>query len=446
LRGLKVSLKELKKKVCETVDELSGDLIKLGEELRRVPELGFKEFKTSSMVKRELEKLGLSYQDGLAITGVKARLRGGGRPAVVVMGELDALPNPEHPLADRSTGAAHACGHNAQITTMLGVGKALIESRVINELAGDVILMAVPAEEFVDLEYRLKIRNEGKIEFLGGKQELVRIGALDDVDIAMMIHAQGNMPERKVWVGATTNGFISKYVRFIGKSAHAGAAPHEGVNALNAAALAILAIHAQRETFKEEDFIRVHGIVTKGGDAVNVVPADVRLEMYVRGKTLEAINEANMKVDRALKAGAFAVGASVEIMNVPGYLPLVQEKHISELFKSNAIEILGPGSVIEGGHMPASTDMGDVSHLLPTIHPFIGGFVGEIHSKNFDIKDPEMAYVISTKIMAMTIIDLLSNNAEKAKEVVGSFRPKLTKEEYLNYLRELFTKKTHTFT
>lgn len=434
-----MNVKELKERVCSTIDEMSEDLIKLGEELRRVPELGFKEFKTSSIVKKEFEKLGLSYQDGLALTGVKARLKGGGRPAVTVMGELDAIPCPEHPLADKGTGAAHACGHNVQITTMLGVGRALMESRVINELSGDVVLMAVPAEEFVEIEYRLKLREEGKIEFLGGKQELLRVGALDDVDMAMMIHAQAGMPERRVWVNATTNGFISKYARFIGKSAHAAAAPHEGVNALNAAALAILAIHAQRETFKDEDFVRVHGIITKGGDAVNVVPADVRMEMYVRGKTHVAIEEASMKVDRALKAGASAVGGSVEIRNIPGYLPLTQDRNLSEIFKSNALEILGAGSVIDGGHQPASTDMGDVSHVLPTIHPFIGGFVGDPHAKNFDIKDAEMAYVIPTKIMAMTVIDLLAGNAGKAKEIISVFKPKMTKEEYLGYLRKIFT-------
>jgi len=434
-----MSLEELKEKVCKIVDEISDEIIKLGEEIRRTPELGFKEIKTSHIVKKELEKLGLSYEDGLALTGLKARLKETKeKPTVAVLGELDAIPCPEHPLADKVTGAAHACGHNVQVAVMLGVSRCLLESGALKNLLGNVILMAVPAEEYVEIEYRLKLKEEGKIEFLGGKQELIRLGAFDDVDLAMMVHAWPRMPYRKVWIDATTNGFISKYVRFIGKAAHAAAAPHEGINALNAAALAILAINAQRETFKDEDYVRVHGIITKGGDAVNVVPSDVRMEMYVRGKTYEAIEDADLKVDRALKAGALAVGGEVEIRNIPGYLPLTQDKVLSEVFKNNAIKILGNEGVVEGGHMPASTDMGDVSHIIPSIHPFIGGFEGDAHAKDFNIKDFKMAYIIPTKILAMTIIDLLANNANIAKQIVTSFKPKMTKEEYLKYLRKKF--------
>lgn len=433
-----MNTRELKKRVLSVIDEMAPELIALGEEFRRVPELGFKEFKTSSIFKRELNRIGLSYQEGLAITGIKARVKGSGNPTVAVLGELDAVPSPEHPLADKTTGAAHACGHNVQLATVIGVGRALVESRVINELAGDVILMAVPAEEFVEVEYRMKLREEGKIEFLGGKQELIRIGAFDDVDLAMMVHSQSNTPERKVQVNSTANGFLAKYIKFIGRSAHAGARPHEGVNALNAAALAILAIHAQRESFKDEDSIRVHGIITKGGDAVNVVPSDVRMELFVRGKTKTAIEDASYKVNRAVKSGAIAVGATVEIQNIPGYLPLDQNRDFSDVFRLNALDLLGEGSVVEGGHNAASTDMGDVSHLIPSIHPFIGGFTGSSHAKDFDIIDPEMAYVISTKIMAMTIVDLLANSAERAKEIISKFTPKMRKEDYLEYMRKTF--------
>lgn len=436
---LAISIKHLKERVFKAIDEISEEIIKIGEEIRRTPELGFKELRTSNIVKREIEKLGLDYENGLALTGVKAKLKETTeKPVVAVLGELDAVPCPEHPLANRETGAAHACGHNVQVAIMLAVGRSLLESGVINELSGNVVLIAVPAEEYVEIEHRLKLREEGKIEFLGGKQELIRLGVFDDIDLAMMVHAWPRMPRKKVWINFTSNGFISKYARFIGKAAHAAAAPHEGVNALNAAALAILAIHAQRETFRDEDYVRVHGIITKGGDAVNVVPSDVRMEMYVRGKTYESIEDASLKVDRALKSGALAVGGSVEIRNIPGYLPLIQNENLSEVFKSNAIMLLGKEGIVEGGHQAWSTDMGDVSHIIPSIHPLIGGFDGDAHAKNFDIKDPEMAYIISTKIVASTIIDLLANNASTAKQIVASFKPKMTKEKYLKYLRKMF--------
>jgi metal-dependent amidase/aminoacylase/carboxypeptidase family protein len=115
---------------------------------------------------------------------------------------------------------------------------------------------------------------------------------------------------------------VAKRIRFIGSAAHAGGAPHKGVNALNAAMSAISAIHAQRESFRDEDTIRVHPIITQGGVAVSSVPADVRMETFVRGRSVNAFQSASRKVDRALRAGAMAVGGSVSITTLPGYLPI----------------------------------------------------------------------------------------------------------------------------
>src|SRR5207302_9481909 len=121
----------------------------------------------------------------------------------------------------------------------------------------------------------------------------------------------------------SANGVVAKRARFIGRAAHAGAAPERGINALNAATLALQAIHMQRETFRDQDNIRVHPIVTHGGTTINVVPADVRLETFHRGASFEAIADAAAKVDRALRAGALSVGAGLEIETLPGYLPLL---------------------------------------------------------------------------------------------------------------------------
>jgi metal-dependent amidase/aminoacylase/carboxypeptidase family protein len=168
------------------------------------------------------------------VTGVRADLDSGRPgPALAVLGELDGLIAFGHPHADPETGAAHMCGHNAQIATMLGVGMALVDTGAMEALAGRVVLFAVPAEEYVDLEYRARLHDEGRIEFFGGKPELVRLGHFDDVDMAMMVHASANTPERRVRVGATTNGFVAKTIRFRGKASHAGSRPDLGINALN---------------------------------------------------------------------------------------------------------------------------------------------------------------------------------------------------------------------
>ena len=139
-------------------------------------------------------------------------------------------------------------------------------------------LLAVPAEEYIEIEYRDELRRDGKLEFLGGKPELIRLGEMDDVDMALMCHTTSEASEKQLCISGTNNGTLAKKIRFLGRAAHAGGAPHLGVNALNAASLALMAIHANRETFQERDTIRVHPIITKGGEAVSAVPADVRME------------------------------------------------------------------------------------------------------------------------------------------------------------------------
>src|SRR5262249_54043977 len=157
------------------------------------------------------------------------------------------------------TGAVHACGHNAQLAMMLGAGLALRD--VVSELSGRVVLMAVPAEEYVELEERLGMREAGKLEFLGGKAEMVRLGAVGDVDMAMMVHTTARVEDGDIAVGGTNNGMVAKFVRFLGRTSHAGGAPDQGINSLSAARVAMAAIDAVRETFRDEDHVRVHPII-----------------------------------------------------------------------------------------------------------------------------------------------------------------------------------------
>ena len=192
--------------------------------------------------------------------------------------------------------------------------------------------------------------------------------------MGMMIHSHAGEGKRKVFICGESTGFIGKTVRYKGKEAHSGAAPHEGINALNAAMLGLMGIHAQRETFRDEDQIKVHPIITKGGDLVNIVPADVRVETYVRGKTIEAVVNANEKVNRALKAGAYAIGAEVEINEIPGYLPLNQNRCMSMLFAANIERFIGNDNVLEGYDLTGSTDAGDLSAIMPMPILLVVGF------------------------------------------------------------------------
>jgi metal-dependent amidase/aminoacylase/carboxypeptidase family protein len=253
--------------------------------------------------------------------------------------------------------------------------------------------------------------------------------------MAMMVHAHSHLPERKIFFGGSGNGFLAKSIRFQGRPAHAGSAPYEGINALNAACLAIVNIHAQRETFRDDDSIRVHPIITRGGDVVNVVPYDVRMETYVRGRRVEAIADASAKVDRAIRAGADAVGAQVTIRNIPGYLPLLQNGTFTAIARRNAIALWGEKGVGEGKFQGGSTDMGDLSHLIPVIHPYAGGIGGALHGSDFEVVDMDAAVLLPAKMIAMTAIDLLFGDGEEAKRVIEEFKPAMNVEKYLDFLK-----------
>src|SRR5262249_52990659 len=226
---------DVKRAVCQTIDREAERIISLGESIRKNPELGFKEFKTARVVEETFKGLGLSPRAGLAVTGVRAEARGGkDGPTFALLGELDGLVVAGHPVADPATGAAHACGHNAQIAGMLGAAMGLVGAKAFDQLAGRVVFFAVPAEEYGDVEWRVQQAKAGKLEFLGGKPALLRLGHFDDVDLAMMIHTTSQPEMKKAGVSASNNGCIVKTVRYIGRASHAGGAPHLGVNALYA--------------------------------------------------------------------------------------------------------------------------------------------------------------------------------------------------------------------
>ncbi|MCP4813307.1 MAG: amidohydrolase [Planctomycetaceae bacterium] len=430
----------LKQTVCQTIDEARDRVVGIGEAIMDAPELGFKEHQTAERVRTTFEDLGLEAESGLAITGVKAILRGGQPgPTVALMGELDALQVPGHPRADAETGAAHACGHNAQIAGLMGAAIGLSQSGIADQLAGNVVFFAVPAEEYVEMYYRIGLGKSGATSFLTGKQELVQLGQFDDIDMAVMIHSTSpDVAEGSMGLSPSSNGFLAKNIRFVGKASHAGGCPERGVNALYAAQLALSAINAQRETFADQDCVRVHPIITKGGDLVNIIPAEVTMETYVRAKTADAILDASHKVDRSLRGAAIAMGCQVEIDTVPGNLPLRNDPVLSEIFKENAGQLFGADQYRDYGHSGGSTDAGDLSQIMPVLHPMMTGAAGTHHQTDWCIADHEAGYVAPAKTMAMMAVDLLAGDGSQAREVLDRFDPAMTKDQYLDRQHAVF--------
>jgi len=430
---------ELKQRAYQAIDKRSQEIVGLGEQIRKNPELGFKEVKTARLVEETFSRLGLSAKSGLAMTGVRADVAGraGAGPTFALLGELDALVVTGHPVADPQTGAAHACGHNAQVAGLLGAAMGLLDSQAFDHLAGRVVFFAVPAEEYGDIEWRVTQARAGRLEFLGGKPELLRLGHFDDVDLSMMIHMTSRTEDGKTGVPASNNGCIVKTIKYVGRASHAGGAPHQGINALYAAQIGLAAINAIRETFRDEDTIRVHPIITHGGSQVNVIPGEVRLETYVRGRSVEAILDANKKVDRAFKAGALALGAKVEIETLPGYMPMTCDATMAKMYRDNAAALVGADNFRQIGHRTGSTDMGDLSMVMPVLHPYMGGATGSGHGADYQIADQQLAYLGTAKGLAGMVIDLLAEGAAGAKDVLKSSKPPMTREQYLTFQRGL---------
>ena len=431
---------ELKQKVCDAIDKRAEDIMSFGTSVFDEPELGYKETKTSAKVQEAMDKLGIPYTTGWAITGVKGRLKGkNSKRTVAVMGELDSIVCRRHPSADPVTGAAHCCGHFIQISDMLGVAMALKDAGAMDYLGGDVVFFAVPSEECIEIEYRKKLMDEGKIHFFGGKQEIILQGGFDDIDAAMEMHAYStDDPEGNIILNGGMSGFVTKLIEYHGKAAHAAGQPHLGINALNACMLGIMGVNALRETFQEKDHVRFHPIITSGGDLVNVVPDLVRMESYVRAASADAMKFYNDRINRALRAGADAIGATCEIKDMPGYLPMEQDKALGKICEANADAIFGKDHVDTNPPFNAgSTDVGDICNLMPCIHPHVGCVHGALHSAEFELFQKQAAYIKTTKVMAMTVIDLLYDNAAGLEDILKDYKPRMTKEQYLAYMDSL---------
>lgn len=399
------------------------------------PETGYKEYETDAYMKKIFGELGYDLTPAEGITGFVTVLdTGRPGPEVLVLGELDSIICPAHPESDPETGAVHSCGHNAQCAALIGVAAALKEEGALDGLSGRIRLCAVPAEELLEIEYRTELRDKGVIRYMGGKSEFLSRGLFDGVDLAFMIHTSGSF---RTTLGSV--GCMAKKITYKGKAAHAGGSPWAGRNALYAANCGLNAVNAIRETFKESDVIRVHPIITNGGQMVNAIPETVTLESYVRGKTFDAIVSANKRVNRALVGGALSLGTNIDVTDIPGYAPLNNDKNLIALTLEAAQNTIPEYMMTEGHSFSSgSTDMGDLSCIMPVIHPYAGGAAGTSHGNDYYVVDPEAACVASAKLQLSMLSLLLSDGAARAKKIIEEYEPQFeSAKAYLDYVDSL---------
>lgn len=399
------------------------------------PELGFREWKTHAFLKKEFERLGYTLTEAGDIPGFYTDIDTGREgPKVAVFAEMDGLYIPDHPESDKETGVVHACGHHFQCAALLGIAIALKADGALDGLAGSIRLIAVPCEEMSDMAYIKSLIESGTLHFYGGKQEFLYRGYLDGVDMAIMVHGRG----RGFALNQGCNGSIGKHFTFIGKSAHAAGAVGSN-NALYAANAAMAAANALRESMSQARLERYFAIITSGGEAVNVIPSEVKVAAQVRGLTMESIKALNEKINRAYAAGALSQGCRLIIEDTLGYSPRKEDKNLRNAFLDVAKLLFNEDEIfISNGYAAGCTDMGDVSMVMPVCHAFVGGGEGAGHTVDYRVRDPYQGCVTNAKLQAGVVFHLLSENAELAKKVIAEKEVEYpSTQAYLNAARDI---------
>ncbi|MBQ9966262.1 MAG: amidohydrolase [Clostridia bacterium] len=403
------------------------------------PQTGYTEWEANAYLTEKFEALGYELTQAGNIPGFITDIdTGKPGPFLCIMGELDALDIANHP--ESVNGMTHCCGHHGQVAALLGIAAALKQPGALDGLCGKIRLMAVPAEEMIQLEFREGLRQQGIIKYNGGKVEFMHRGFFDGIDISMMVHGGSNGDDIDFKCGVGNNGCMAKTIKFKGKSSHAGGAPHLGVNAQYAAMLGLQAVNDLRETFQEKDTIRFHPIMMGVNCAVNIIPDEMKIESYVRGRTLEAIKRENKKVNRALTGAALALGAGVELCDRPGYAPEYHDPAYMKLVEQCCKDLVGEDRVAfdYNAWSTGSSDFGDLTCVMPGVQFNASGATGTGHGINYYITDANRLCVNSAKAQLFVTDALLSNDAAAAKEIIANYKPLYNSiPEYLKAIDEI---------
>lgn len=406
----------------------SKEIENLADNLLKNPELGYKEFKTKQILVDYLKNKGFKVENECFRTAFSVSI-GSGHPHIGLIAEMDAIPTLGHKYANKNdNNAAHACGHSSQCVIMAGA-MSLLKEKKFN---GKVTLFFTPAEEYTDIKFREELIRKKEIKYIGGKVNMLEKGLFDDCDIIIHLHAMGE-GKYKYSVGSNLAGFVYKKINFIGKAAHGAVAPHLGINALNEYALFNDAINMLRETFKEEDAVRIHGFISEGGQTVNSIPERVTYECYVRAMNQKALNDVAKKVDDAAKHCAKAIGGTCKIETRPGYLPLLQNKEINEVIYEEMLKLVDKEEIEMNVPSMAAGDIGDISVFKPTIQFGYGGFTGIPHGSTFMVKDKNLVYSNTIKLVVNTVTNLM-NKPKLVKEISKNYKPLMSKTEYKKFI------------
>lgn len=373
-----MEIEKLKLKVTDSVESQKQHLVQLSLNIHDNPELGFKEEKASAWLANYLEDSGFHVERGIAGLATAFRATyGQGSPRIALLAEYDALPK-----------IGHGCGHN--IIGVSAVGAAVASKSIIDQLGGSIVAMGTPGEEG-----------------LGGKIDMVKAGAFKEIDVAMLVHPNTrNMPAEEFLACSTLE------VEFFGKPAHAASQPHKGINALDAMILAFTSINSLRQHIRGD--ARIHGIITDGGEAPNIVPAHSAAVFLVRALDYDYLAELKDRVLNCFTGASMASGARLEYRwRDRTYAPMKNNMILAGLFKQNLESLRRQVEAFDPHSGLGSSDMGNVSQVVPSIHATIAIAPPEalIHTPEFAAAAASQAghkgLLDAAKAMAMTVADIL---------------------------------------
>ncbi len=386
-----------KDKVCSYVDKIGNQLIEISDEIHRNPELALKEVIAAKLLADELKKAGFEVEHGVAgmdtaIVGVHPEQSKG--PTIAILAEYDALPE-----------IGHACGHNLIGAAALGASLALGSMK--KDMPGKLVFMGTPAEEDI-----------------GGKITMVEAGLFKDIDAAMMFHPSAGY----TMTGRKGLALTEVKIEFYGKSSHASGSPEKGINALDAVIQTFNGINALRQHIKSD--ARIHGVITHGGVKPNIVPEFASADFYVRALTDEYRDELVKKLERCAEGAASATGSTLKYeVGSPSYQSRLMNETMGAVFEKNLIALGEPIVPLPEGSGAGSSNIGNVSQVVPAIHPYISICDDSIagHSKEFTeasaSKRGHEGMLTAAKALAMTAIDLFTDS-DKMAQVKEEFQSK----------------------
>jgi amidohydrolase len=370
---------ESKASVVEDIDARYQQLGELSQKIHANPEVAFHESKAAAWLAEYLEENGFSVERGICELPTAFRgSYGVGKPVIAFLAEYDALPK-----------LGHACGHNLIAACAVGAGAA--SKRAVDRFGGSIMVIGTPGEELY-----------------GGKVIMAERGAFDDVDIAMMVHPGGeNIATMRTLACQTLD------VEFLGKAAHAAARPEAGINALEAMIQSFNAINSLRQHISDK--ARIHGIITDGGEAPNIVPAHTAASFIVRAEDDSYLDELKGKVINCFTGAAKASGAKLEYRWGERYAAMLNNLPLARLFRRNMQSLGYKMSLGDASLRSFSTDVGNVSRLVPAIQPLVAIAPADIliHSPGFAqaaaSEDGLRCLLGAAKAMAMTLVDVLAD-------------------------------------